>query len=47
MGKIETFDFKSKNLRQINNSLQNIDYKKNQRDFTIINPEGSHAMCAG
>ena len=47
MGKIETFDFKSKNLRQINNSLQNIDYKKNQRDFVIKNPNGYHAICAG
>ena len=47
MGKIETFDFKNKNLRQINNSLQNIDYKKNQRDFVIKNPNGNHAICAG
>ena len=47
MGKIEIFDFKNKNLRQINNSLQNIDYKKNQRDFVIKNPNGNHAICAG
>ena len=34
-------------MREINNTLQNLDVKKNERDFTIINPEGSHALCAG
>ena len=40
-------DLKKKKLREINNTLQNLDLKKNERDFTIINPEGSHALCAG
>ena len=40
-------DLKKKKLREINNTLQNLDVKKNERDFTIINPEGSHALCAG
>ena len=40
-------DLKKKKLREINHTLQNLDVKKNERDFTIINPEGSHALCAG
>ncbi len=40
-------DLKKKKLREINNTLQNLDIKKNEREFTIINPEGSHALCAG
>ena len=40
-------DLKKKKLREINNILQNLDVKKNERDFTIVNPEGSHALCAG
>ena len=40
-------DLKKKKLREINKTLQNLDAKKNERDFTILNPEGSHALCAG
>ena len=40
-------DLKKKKLRKINSTLQNLDNKNNERDFTIINPEGSHALCAG
>ena len=41
-------DLKKNKLREINIILlQNLDVKKNERDFTIINPEGSHALCAG
>ena len=40
-------DLKKEKLREINNTLQNLDNKKNDRDFIIINPEGSHALCAG
>ncbi len=47
MGKIDNLDFKKNNLRSINNFLQNIDYKKNKRDFIIKNPNGNHAICAG
>ena len=36
-------DLKKNKLREINNTLQNLDNKKNDRDFVIINPEGSHA----
>ena len=40
-------DLKIKKLRYVNNTLQNLDVKKNERDFTIINPEGNHALCSG
>ena len=40
-------DLKKINLRDVNDKLQNLDRKQNQRDFTIINPEGNHAICAG
>ena len=40
-------DLKRLNLREINEKLQNLDRKQNQRDFTITNPEGNHAICAG
>ena len=40
-------DLKKLKLRLINETLQNLDRKKNERDFKIINPEGSHALCAG
>ena len=47
MGKIENLDFKKSRLRKINSFLQNIDFKNNKRDFTIKNPSGEHAICAG
>ena len=47
MGKIENLDFKKNNLRKINNYLQNISYKNNKREFTVKNPSGHHAICAG
>ena len=40
-------DLKKINLREVNEKLQNLDRKQNQRDFSIINPEGNHAICAG
>ena len=40
-------DLKKTNLRDVNDKLQNLDRKQNQRDFRIINPEGNHAICAG
>ena len=40
-------DLKKLKLRSINETLQNLDRKKNERDFKVINPEGSHALCAG
>ena len=40
-------DLKKLELRKINDTLQNLDRKKNDRSFTILNPEGSHAVCAG
>ena len=40
-------DLKKKKLREINSTLQNLDVKKNEIYFTIINPEGNHALCAG
>ena len=47
MGKIIDLDFKKNSLRKINNYLQNINNKNNKRDFTIKNPSGEHAICAG
>ena len=40
-------DLKKLKLRKINEKLQNIDRKQNDRNFIIINPEGNHAVCAG
>ncbi len=40
-------DLKKLKLRKINDKLQNLDRKQNERNFTIINPEGNHAICAG
>ena len=40
-------DLKKLELRKVNDTLQNLDRKKNDRSFTILNPEGSHAVCAG
>ena len=40
-------DLKKLKLRKVNEQLQSIDRKINDRDFTIINPEGNHAICAG
>ena len=40
-------DLKILKLREVNEKLQNLDRKKNERDFKIINPEGNHALCAG
>ena len=41
------FDLNKKTLRDTNNYLQNIDFKNNNKIFTIINPNGLHALCAG
>ena len=40
-------DLKKLKLRSVNEKLQSIDRKKNNRKFTISNPEGNHAICAG
>ena len=40
-------DLKKLKLRSVNEKLQSIDRKKNSRKFTISNPEGNHAICAG
>ena len=47
MGKIVELNFKKNSLRKINSFLQNISYKSNKRDYTIKNPSGQHAICAG
>ena len=47
MGKIIELNFKKNSLRKINNFLQNLDYKTNKRNYTIKNPSGQHAVCAG
>ena len=39
-------DLKKLKLRKVNEQLQSLDRKVNDRDFTIINPEGNHAVCA-
>ena len=40
-------DLKKLKLREVNEKLQSLDRKQNDRNFTIINPEGNHALCAG
>ena len=40
-------DLKKLKLRKVNEQLQSLDRKLNYRNFTIINPEGNHAVCAG
>ena len=40
-------DLKKLKLRSVNEKLQNVDRKKNKRDFVVSNPEGNHAICAG
>ena len=40
-------DLKKLKLREVNEKLQSLDRKQNDRDFTIVNPEGNHALCAG
>ena len=40
-------DLKKISLRDVNDKLQNLDRKQNQRDFIITNTEGNHAICAG
>ena len=41
------FDLNKKTLREVNQHLQNVDRKKNNRKFEILNPQGQHAICAG
>ena len=41
------FDLNKKTLREVNQYLQNVDRKKNTRNFEILNPQGQHAICAG
>lgn len=47
MGKIINFDFNNSSLRTINSFLQNVKDIKKQNMFSIINPNGQHAICAG
>ena len=37
-------DLKKLKLRKVNEQLQSLDRKINDRNFTIINPEGNHAV---
>jgi len=41
------FNLKKDSLRDVNDHLQNIDKKLNNRSFIINNPDGNHAICAG
>ena len=40
-------DLKKLKLRKVNETLQSIDPKKNNKNYTILNPEGNHAICVG
>ena len=40
-------DLKKLKLREVNEKLQILDHKQNDRNFIIVNPEGNHALCAG
>ena len=47
MGKMIKLNLKKDSLRKVNELLQNLDQKSNDRSFKIINPDGNHAICAG
>ena len=47
MGKLMKLDLKKLKLRDVNDKLQNLDRKQNDRNFIIINHEGNQAVCAG
>ena len=40
-------DLKKLALRDVNSKLQSFDESSKEKDFTIINPEGCHALCVG
>ena len=40
-------DLRKLKLRKVNETLQSIDQKRNNKSYTILNPEGNHAICAG
>ena len=40
-------DLRKLKLRKVNETLQSIDLKRNNKSYTILNPEGNHAICAG
>ena len=40
-------DLRKLKLRKVNETLQSIDPKRNNKNYTILNPEGNHAICAG
>ena len=40
-------NLKKDSLRKVNDLLQNLDQKSNDRSFKINNPDGNHAICAG
>ena len=40
-------NLKKETLRNVNEFLQNVDLKSNNRSFKITNPDGNHAICAG
>lgn len=40
-------DLKKIELREINSKLQNLDKSHTEKNFTITNPKGCHALCVG
>ena len=40
-------DLRKLKLRKVNETLQSINLKRNNKNYTILNPEGNHAICAG
>ena len=47
MGKLMKLDLKKLELRSVNQKLQNLDKTQSEKDFTISNPAGCHALCVG
>ena len=46
-GVIDGARFKKIELREINSKLQNLDKSHTEKNFTITNPKGCHALCVG
>jgi len=44
---MQKLDLKKTKLSEVNATLQNLNKKSNDKDFTVINPEGCHALCVG
>ena len=44
---MKKLDLKKTKLSEVNAALQNLNKKSIDKDFTVMNPEGCHALCVG